>query len=46
MSSSLSDVEEQTNSSNACFYLIPSKDDDEQLQCNSNAESSFYCIKG
>ncbi|CAF1309283.1 unnamed protein product [Rotaria sp. Silwood1] len=33
MSSSLSDVEEQTNSSNACFHLIPSKDDDEQLQC-------------
>ncbi|CAF5168224.1 unnamed protein product, partial [Rotaria sp. Silwood1] len=32
MSSSLSHVEEQTNSSNACFHLIPSKDDAEQLQ--------------
>ncbi|CAF0809988.1 unnamed protein product [Rotaria sordida] len=45
MSSSLSDVEEQTNSSNACFHFIPSKHDHEQLQCNSNPKSSFYCIK-
>ncbi|CAF3759376.1 unnamed protein product [Rotaria sp. Silwood1] len=41
MSSSLSDVEEQTNSSNACFHLIPSKDDDEQLQSNVSHESAL-----
>ncbi|CAF2342524.1 unnamed protein product [Rotaria sp. Silwood2] len=45
MSSSLSDIEEQTSSSNACFHFIPSKNDHEQLQCNANPESSFYCIK-
>ncbi|CAF3360749.1 unnamed protein product [Rotaria sp. Silwood1] len=45
MSSSFSDVEEQTNSSNACFYFIPSKNDHEQLPCNSNPDSNFYCIK-
>jgi hypothetical protein len=45
MSSSLSDVEEQINSPNACFHFIPSKNDHEQIQYNSNPESSFYCIK-
>jgi hypothetical protein len=45
MSLLLSDVEEQTNSPNACFHFIPSKNDHEQIQYNSNPESSFYCIK-
>jgi hypothetical protein len=45
MFSSLSDVEEQTNSSNACFHFIPSKNDHEQIRYNSNPESSFCCIK-
>ncbi|CAF1170437.1 unnamed protein product [Rotaria sp. Silwood1] len=40
MSSSLSDVEEQTNSSNACFHLIPSKDDAEQLQLIVSSSSA------
>jgi hypothetical protein len=41
----MSDAEEQTNSSNACFHFIPSKNDDIQFQYNSNPGSSFYCIK-
>jgi len=45
MSASLSDAEEQTNSSNACFHFIPTKNDHIQLQYNSNPGSSFYCIK-
>jgi len=45
MSSLLPDVEEQTNSLSACFHFIPSKNDHEQIQYNSNPESSFYCIK-
>jgi DNA polymerase sigma len=45
MSLPLSDVEEQTNSSNSFFHYIPSKNDHEQLQNNSNPDSSFYCIK-
>ncbi|CAF4169412.1 unnamed protein product [Rotaria socialis] len=45
MSSLLSDVEEQISLSNACFQFISTKTDRERLQCNSNPESSFYCIK-
>jgi hypothetical protein len=45
MSLPMSDVEEQTNSSNACFHFISSRNDHEPLQNNSNPESSFYCIK-
>jgi hypothetical protein len=45
MSSLSSDAEEQTKSPNACFQFIPSKNDHEQIQYNSNPESSFYCIK-
>jgi len=45
MSLPVSDVDEQTNSSNACFHFIPSKNDHEQLPNHSNPESSFYCIK-
>jgi len=45
MSSSLSDVEDQTGSANACFHYIPSKIDNEQLLHNSNPGSSFYVIK-
>ncbi|CAF3417826.1 unnamed protein product [Rotaria sp. Silwood1] len=45
MSSSLSDVEDQTVSSNACFYYIPSTTDNDQMIHNSNPESNFYVIK-
>ena len=45
MSLSLSDTEQHTNSSSACFHFIPSRNDHEQLQHNSNPESNFYYIK-
>jgi len=45
MSSSLSDVEDQSVSANACFHYIPSKSDNDQLLHNPNPDSSFYVIK-
>jgi hypothetical protein len=45
MSSSLSDVEDQTSSAKACFYVISSKNDNEQIQYNSSPDSSFYVVK-
>jgi hypothetical protein len=46
MSSSLSDVEDQPTSANACFHYIPSKSDsDNNLLHHSNPESSFYVVK-
>ncbi|CAF4420585.1 unnamed protein product, partial [Rotaria magnacalcarata] len=45
MSSSLSDVDDQLAGTNACFYYIPSKHEDNQLQHNSNPESNFYVVK-
>jgi hypothetical protein len=45
MSSPLSVDEDQKNSSNAFFHFIPSKNDKDHLQYNSNPDSSFYCVK-
>jgi len=45
MSSSLSDIDDLSASSNACFHYIPSKMDADQLPHNSNPQSSFYVIK-
>lgn len=45
MSSTISDAEEQTNLVSACFQFISSKPDHEPPTCNSNPQSSFYCIK-
>ncbi|CAF3811699.1 unnamed protein product [Rotaria sordida] len=45
MSSSLSDVEDQSASTDACFYYIPSTTDNDQIIHNSYPESNFYVIK-
>lgn len=46
MSSSLSDVEDQSSASpNSFFQYIPLKNDLDQSLHNSNPESSFYVIK-
>lgn len=45
MSSSLSDVEDQSASPNSFFHYVPSKTDTDNLLHNSNPESSFYVIK-
>ncbi len=45
MSSSLSDVDDQSGSANACFHYIPSKSDSDHNLHHSNPESSFYVVK-
>lgn len=45
MSSSLSDVEEQSNTAQAFFQYIPLKNDTDHLLHHSSPESSFYVIK-
>lgn len=45
MSSSLSDVEDQSSSAQAFFQHIPLKNNTEHLLHHSSPESSFYVIK-